>query len=111
MTGERTEFTLYEDDGEDLGYLRGEFLKTPVCFTSEEDQYVLEIGDREGQGYEVPGERELIFKIYAGRVPKTVIIDGVKAKKNKVWSVDKKEAVSTLAITDDGKSHYIRFIF
>ena len=111
IEGESADFCLYEDDGEDLGYLRGEFLRTPVsCHTSTEG-YEIEIGERDGSGYKIAGEREFIFRIYTDALPKTVTIDGVKAKKNKIWSADKKAGECTLHIADDGKKHTIKLIF
>ena len=107
----RLVFRLYEDDGEDLGYLRGEFLRTPVsCHTSTEG-YEIEIGERDGSGYKIAGKREFIFRIYTDALPKIVTIDGVKAKKNKIWSADKKAGECTLHIADDGKKHTIKLIF
>ena len=111
IEGESADFCLYEDDGEDLGYLRGEFLRTPVsCHTSTEG-YEIEIGERDGSGYKIAGEREFIFRIYTDALPKAVTIDGVKAKKNKIWSADKKAGECTLHIADDGKKHTIKLIF
>lgn len=111
IEGESADFCLYEDDGEDLGYLRGEFLRTPVsCHTSTEG-YEIKIGERDGSGYKIAGEREFIFRIYTDALPKAVTIDGVKAKKNKIWSADKKAGECTLHIADDGKKHTIKLIF
>lgn len=111
IEGESADFCLYEDDGEDLGYLRGEFLRTPVSCSTSAEGYEIEIGEREGSGYKIAGEREFIFRIYTDALPKTVTIDGVKAKKNKVWSADKKTGECTLHIADDGKKHTIRLTF
>lgn len=111
IEGEKAEFSLYEDDGEDLGYLRGEYLRTPVSFETMTEGYELVIGEREGNGYEIDGERTLIFRIFGETMPKSITIDGVKAKKNKVWSADKKEGVCTFSIEDDGRKHTVRFNF
>ena len=111
IEGESADFCLYEDDGEDLGYLRGEFLRTPVSCRTLTEGYEIEIGEREGSGYKIAGEREFIFRIYTDALPKAVTIDGVKAKKNKVWNADKKVGECTLHIADDGKKHTIRLIF
>ena len=111
IEGESADFCLYEDDGEDLGYLRGEFLRTPVSCRTLTEGYEIEIGERDGSGYKIAGEREFIFRIYTDALPKTVTIDGVKAKKNKIWSADKKAGECTLHIADDGKKHTIKLIF
>ena len=66
---------------------------------------------REGSVYEIEGERELIFRIYTDRLPKTVLLDGVKAKKGKVWTADRKTGVCEFRLIDDGMKHIIKFAF
>ena len=111
IEGEKAEFSLYEDDGENLGYLRGEYLRTPVSCTTSAEGYEIEIGEREGSVYKIEGEREFIFRIYTERLPKAVLLDGVKAKKGKVWAADKKGGICELHIVDDGKKHNVKFVF
>lgn len=113
MKGESASFVLYEDDGEDLGYLRGEYLKTPVQFKVSEEGYDLTIGEREGRGYTIPGDRDLLFRIYTEEYPKSVLIDGIKIKKyeGSSWTVSKKTGECLLSIPDDGKKHEIRLTF
>ena len=111
IEGEKAEFSLYEDDGENLGYLRGEYLRTPVSCATSAQGYEIEIGEREGSVYKIEGEREFIFRIYTDRLPKTVLLDGVKAKKGKTWTADKKEGICEFHIADDGKRHNVKFVF
>lgn len=111
IEGEGAEFVLYEDDGEDLGYLRGEFLKTPVSCLTAADHYEIVIDERMGDGFEIAGEREFIFNIYTDKLPGAVIVDDVKARKGKVWTVDKKAGVCSLHIADDGERHVVRVMF
>ena len=81
--GGETSFSLYEDAGTDLGYQRGEFMRTPVSCRTTEKGYVLEIGERAGEKYALPGERNLMFCIYTGQMPKEALIDGQKVRKMK----------------------------
>ncbi len=81
--GEEASFTLYEDEGENLGYQRDEFAKTPVRFRTDEDGYHLSVGAREGKGYTVPGPRNFVFRIYLKTAPKGVTVQGTKVKKRK----------------------------
>ena len=111
IEGEKAEFSLYEDDGENLGYLRGEYLRTPVSCTTSAEGYEIVIGEREGSVYKIEGEREFIFRIYTERLPKTVLLDGVKAKKGKTWTADKKEGICEFHIADDGMKHNVKFVF
>lgn len=80
ISGEAS-FTLYEDDGEDLGYLRGEFLRTPVSCTTADGYYEIVVDERTGEGYELGGVREFIIKVYTENLPDSVMIDGVKARR------------------------------
>jgi alpha-glucosidase len=111
IEGEKAEFSLYEDDGENLGYLRGEYLRTPVSCATSAQGYEIEIGKREGSVYKIEGEREFIFRIYTDMLPKTVLLDGVKAKNGKFWTADKKEGICEFHIKDDGYKHNIKLVF
>lgn len=44
--GETALFTLYEDDEQNIGYLRGEYLRTPVAYTSAAGHYQIIIDER-----------------------------------------------------------------
>ena len=113
--GEEASFTLYEDEGEDLGYQRDEFAKTPVRFRTEEGGYLLSVGAREGKGYAVPAPRNFIFRMYLKTAPKGVTVQGKKVKKVKperleenpdddtesmVWSWDKATGICSLRMPD-----------
>lgn len=111
IEGESADFCLYEDDGEDLGYLRGEFLRTPVSCSTSAEGYEIVIDERKGSGYKTAGEREFIFRIYTDAMPKIVTIDGVRAKKNKVWQADKKAGECILHIADNGKKCTVKLTF
>lgn len=109
--GGKASFSLYEDQGEDLGYQRGEYRLTPVSCSTGADHCEIVIGERQGKGYETVGSREFIFDIYAGRTPKSVLLDGAKARKGKVWTTDKKNGMCSLHLPDDGMPHTIRLSF
>ena len=124
--GGETSFSLYEDAGTDLGYQRGEFMRTPVSCRTTEKGYVLEIGERAGEKYALPGERNLMFCIYTGQMPKEAFIDGQKVRKMKAeklnegietefkvtaWCPDKKQNLCMLRLPDDGLKHTIEFIY
>ena len=120
--GEEASFTLYEDEGEDLGYQRDEFAKTPVRFRTEEGGYLLSVGAREGKGYAVPAPRNFIFRMYLKTAPKGVTVQGKKVKKVKperleenpddgtesmVWSWDKATGICSLRMPDRGEESRI----
>ncbi|MDR0938546.1 MAG: DUF4968 domain-containing protein [Mediterranea sp.] len=101
--GDEATFTLYEDQGTDLGYLRDEFLRTPVgCLTTAKG-YTLTIGARQGQGYTPPSARDFIFRLYTDRKPKTILVDGVKVKRPK----QAEPGVLQLTLPDDGQPHTV----
>jgi hypothetical protein len=66
------------------------------------------VDERTGEGYELGGVREFIFKVYTENLPDSVMIDGVKARKGKVWTIDRKAGVCCVALPDDGLRHVIR---
>lgn len=123
--GEAT-FTLYEDQGTDLGYLRDEYLRTPVTCLTADNGYTLTIGPRQGENFRLPGQRNLFFRLYTAQMPRKVLIDGVKLKKAKAseieadpytdfditgWQADKEEGCLLLRLPDDGKEHCIELIY
>ena len=103
-TGASASFSLYEDDGESLGYLRGEYLRTPIVCTTSETGLEIKVGEREGHGYEIPGERNFIMKVYSDRTFRKATVDGAPAKKP---DLDRKNGIYTVRITEDGKPHKI----
>lgn len=116
QTGEIT-FSMYEDEGENLGYLRNEYAKTPVSLRTTSGGYELAVKAREGQGYAVPGNRNLVFDVYLSELPKNVLIEGKKIKKVNIarlqsslesdtetitWSWDKNRGVCSIKLPDSG---------
>ena len=121
-----TTFSLYEDAGTDLGYLRGEFMRTPITCQTTDKGYTLKVGTRTGEKYSLPGQRNLMFCIYTEQMPRTALLDGQKIKKTNVgkleenreteftittWCPDKKLGTCLLRLPDDGKEHIIEFIY
>ena len=47
--GAQAAFTLYEDEGENLGYQRGEFARTPIVCSTLANGYELTVSAREGK--------------------------------------------------------------
>ena len=124
--GEEATFSLYEDEGTNLGYQRGEYLRTPIACRTTEKGYTLTVGNREGEKYSLPGERNLLFQVYTATLPRTVLVDGVKVKKQKaerikneaetdftnaVWTTDKEQGCCLLRLPDDGKEHTVEMLF
>lgn len=120
--GSTASFDLYEDDGEDLGYLRDEFMRTEVSCGTLENGLEITVGERLGQGYGIPGERNFIMKVYSEKQFRRVSVDGQSAKKTASGkieadaetpqsrasvSMDKKSGIYTIMIPDDGKRHKI----
>ena len=124
--GAQAAFTLYEDEGENLGYQRDEFVRTPIVCNTLANGYELTVSAREGKGYTVPGPRNLLFRIYSAKVPKEVTVKGKKIKKAKTerlednlendtesvaWSWDKETCVCSVRIPDKGIDEQIMIIF
>ena len=124
--GAQAAFTLYEDEGENLGYQRDEFVKTPIICSTLANGYELTVSAREGKGYTVPGPRNLLFRIYSAKAPKEVTVKGKKIKKTKperleenlendtetvVWSWDKETGVCSVRMPDKGGNEQIMIAF
>ncbi len=69
-------FTLYEDDGESLGYRKGEFARTALSCKTEGRTITLVIGPRDGKYAGMPATREFTATVYLPHRPKTVKLDG-----------------------------------
>ena len=124
--GAQAAFTLYEDEGENLGYQRDEFVKTPIVCSTLANGYELTVSAREGKGYTVPGPRNLLFRIYSAKAPKEITVKGKKIKKTKperleenlendtetvVWSWDKGTGVCSVRIPDKGIDEKLMITF
>lgn len=55
------EFTLYEDDEHSFAYKNGDFSTTTIRVYEEEQQYIVEIGDRTGNWQ--PTTRKIIIEL------------------------------------------------
>ena len=101
-------------------------MRTPVSCRTTEKGYVFEVGEKMGEKYALPGERNLMFCIYTGQMPKEALIDGQKVRKMKAeklnegmetefkvtaWCPDKKQNLCMLRLPDDGLKHTIEFIY
>lgn len=120
--GQLCDFVMYEDDGEDLGYLRGEWLKTPVyAETLASGDLAVRVGEREGAVYSIPGQRNFIFKVRIEDKVNHVMFDGTRVRKSSVekflsriendfnvrWAYDSEDKNCMISIPDDGKTHEI----
>ena len=120
--GESAGFSLYEDDGESLGYLRDEFIRTDVSCRSLEKGFEIELGERVGKGYQVPGRRNFIFEVHTDKALRKIAIDGKTVGRTSeekltgeaetdfskaVSSIDRKSGIYLVRIPDDGGKHII----
>lgn len=106
--GGEARFSLYEDEGTDQGYLRGEYVRTPVSCRTESEGYVIEVGRREGGSFRAPGPRNFFFSVYVDKeqAPRQVWLDGRKLKKVKEAKLDAGAdtdfQTAVWCVTDDG---------
>ena len=106
--GGEARFSLYEDEGTDLGYLRDEYVRTPVSCRTESEGYVIEVGRREGGSFRAPGPRNFFFSVYVDKeqAPRQVWLDGRKLKKVKEAKLDAGAdtdfQTAVWCVTDDG---------
>ncbi len=80
--GKTVDFTLYEDDGESLGYQRGENTTRTFSCSEKDGQVTLTMDERkENGGYRFNIERDIEWRIFSSNKPKTVLYNGRKVKK------------------------------
>ncbi len=70
-------FTLYEDDGESLGYRKGQFAQTRLICETVGKTVKLTIDGRKGAYAGMPAARDFSVTIHLPARPKTVTLDGV----------------------------------
>lgn len=68
--------SLYEDDRDTTGYLRGEFATTPLRYTRDGNRSVLEVGATGGTFHGQPEARALVFEFAATGPAKSVQVQG-----------------------------------
>ena len=72
----KSEFTLYEDDGESLAYRKGAFALTRLSCETIAKTVKLSIGGRQGSYAGMPATRDFTATIYLPARPHAVVLDG-----------------------------------
>jgi alpha-glucosidase (family GH31 glycosyl hydrolase) len=72
----KSEFTLYEDDGQSLAYRTGQFARTRLSCETSGGTVRLTIGPREGRYAGMPATRDFTATVRLAGKPKTVTLDG-----------------------------------
>ena len=71
--GKDIDFTLYEDDGESLGYQRGENTTRTFSYSEKNGRVSIMMGDRqENGGYKFDIDRNIEFIVYSSSKPKAI---------------------------------------
>ncbi len=73
---ESASFELYEDDGEDLGYLKDVYSKTQFVCTTLSDSFSTDIIPVD-KGFRQSDKRNIILKYHLDNKPNTVLVGGV----------------------------------
>ena len=89
----RSSFTLYEDDGQSLGYRKGQFARTLLTCETAGNTVKLTVGAREGDYAGMPATREFTATIRLPARPQSVKLDAAPVTDFQ-WS----EATSTATI-------------
>jgi alpha-glucosidase len=97
-----SEWTLIEDDGETLGYLRGELAETRVSVEERPDGTRVRVEERRG-AYQ-PHPRELALRVHTAAVPASVTLDGEELGD---WTWDEARRAIELRWPDDGRAHEV----
>ncbi len=73
---DESSFTLYEDDGQSLGYRKGQFARTTLNCKTEGTTVTLTIGPRDGKYAGMPATRDFTATVHLQHRPKAVKLDG-----------------------------------
>ena len=73
--GDKGEFTLYEDNGEDKNYV-SEYATTPLSYQRNGQQLTVTIGARKGNYKDMPARRDFTLALPCQKAPTTVKVDG-----------------------------------
>lgn len=121
---EKSQFSLYEDQGENLGYQRNEYSRTTVSLETTANGYLLKISPREENKYTPAATRNFIFRIHTNDKFRQIIRENKKIKETKesyiesnpeepqetpLWSQNKKTGVVTLLVLDKAEGYEIKF--
>ena len=73
--GDKDEFTLYEDNGEDKNYA-GEYATTPLSYQRNGQQLSITIGQRKGNYKDMPARRDFTLALPCQKAPQSIKVDG-----------------------------------
>lgn len=73
--GDKGEFTIYEDNGEDKDYVKS-YATTPISYTRNGNNLTVTIGARKGQYKDMPAKRQYSVALPCQAAPKSVKING-----------------------------------
>ena len=76
--GDKGEFMLYEDNGEDKNYV-SEYATTPLSYQRNGNQLTVTIGARKGSYKDMPARRNYTLALPCQKAPSSVTVDGKKA--------------------------------
>jgi len=91
-----SEFTLCEDDGNSLDYLKEAVARTAIRCTAQPEGVTLTVDPRVGNYAGMPGKRTYDVRIHIPQ-PKSVTVNGLKAD----WKYDPETVSVCLAATED----------
>ncbi len=92
---DRSSFTLYEDDGESLGYRQGQAARTLLTCETAEKMITLTIGGRQGAYAGMPATRDFTATIRLAARPLAVKLDGTAVAD---WQWSETDSTATIKI-------------
>jgi alpha-glucosidase (family GH31 glycosyl hydrolase) len=91
----KSDYTLYEDDGDSFEYLKGAVARTPIRCDAGQSQVTLTIDPRQGSYRGMPARRGYEVHIHMAR-PRTVTVTGGAA-----WSYSPEAKTVCLSVAED----------
>jgi alpha-glucosidase (family GH31 glycosyl hydrolase) len=96
----KSDYTLYEDDGDSLEYLKGAVAQTSIRCEANQSRVMLTIGLRQGSYRGMPSVRGYEVSLHMAR-PKTVTVTGATDAPKVNWSYNAEAKTVCLAVTED----------
>ena len=101
-------FNMYEDAGNDCGYLE-KYAVTPLSYTRSDSSAVVTVGSRKGSYEGMPSHRDFSIRLEVSAAPKQVTVDGVPSD----WYYDGNRfaVVVPLENLDCSKDHIVEISY
>ena len=97
----KSDYTIYEDDGNSLEYLKGAVAKTKIRCEAGRDKVTVVIEPRQGKYRDMPAKRDYDVWIHMAQ-PKSLSVKS-RTEEKAAWHYDSEAKAVRITITEDPK--------